>query len=284
MTGARGEVGVAGVDAVAVVEDDGEAPAVVVAGEDHAAGGGGGDRGAGGGGEVQAGVEAGCRAGRSGRRPARRSGVRRAGARTGGRGERGERRRAGDAVGGQAGEGLQAARPRRRCGRRSRRRPCRSGKPWVSSANCSAATSQPRWPARSGRLPTGWRPSAPSARRVCGPTMPSATRPARAWMRRTPAAVPGPASPSTAPGVDARARAARPAARRRAGWRRSGRGGEQARRDRRRRHPVRTRQHFAESVLALTLESCRRPRARRGGVRCCGAAGRSRACRGAART
>ena len=40
---ARLKVGVAGVEAVAVVEDDREAPAVVVAGEDHAAGGGGGD-------------------------------------------------------------------------------------------------------------------------------------------------------------------------------------------------------------------------------------------------
>src|SRR3954452_11265795 len=54
------EVGVAGAQAVAVVEHDGEAPAVVVAGEGDEAVGGRGDRGAGGGGEVQPRVEAGA--------------------------------------------------------------------------------------------------------------------------------------------------------------------------------------------------------------------------------
>ncbi len=73
------------------------------------------------------------------------------------------------------------------------------GKPRVSSANCSAATSQPRCPWRSGRLPIGCRPWRPSALRVRGPTMPSTASPARAWMRRTPAVVAGPAIPSTAP-------------------------------------------------------------------------------------
>src|SRR3954447_8684063 len=54
------EVGVGGAQAVAVVEHDGEAPAVVVAGERDAPVGGRGDRGAGGSGEVHPRVKAGA--------------------------------------------------------------------------------------------------------------------------------------------------------------------------------------------------------------------------------
>ena len=74
------------------------------------------------------------------------------------------------------------------------------GKPCQASANCSAATSHPRMPTRSGRPPSGARfPYRPSALRVRGPGTPSAERPARCWNRRTARSVPGPRTPSTVP-------------------------------------------------------------------------------------
>ena len=137
-------MGVAGAQAVAVVEGDVEAPAVVVAGERDAAGGGRGDGVPAGGREVEAGVEA--RAARAVAVPDRR------GDRPPQRGRGDRRARSAASVAGPATPS--AGSPAKACTRRtaaSVRAPkppstVPHGKPWVSSANCSAATSQPRWP------------------------------------------------------------------------------------------------------------------------------------------
>ena len=214
-----------------------------------------------GGGEVQAGVEA--VAARAVAVADRR--VDRAAQRGGGHwrpGERGERRRAGDAVGGEAGEGLQAADARSSSARRSRRRPCPTG-----SRGSRARTAAPRRPSRARRRSAGGcRPgggrASPGRGASAGRRCRRRTRPARAWMRRTPLAVPGPASPSTAPVIDGvGTQRDLQGGDTRAGGE-CGRGSEKARRDRRRRHPGPERQHFAQGVLALTIESC--PRARFG--------------------
>src|SRR4051812_16573415 len=73
------------------------------------------------------------------------------------------------------------------------------GAPRRVSMNWSTATSQPTIPIRRTRLPYKGRPRRPSARRVEGPGIPSATRPFRCWKCRTAAAVIGPAIPSIAP-------------------------------------------------------------------------------------
>ena len=114
-------------------------------------------------------------------------------------GEGGERRRPGDAVGGQSGERLRAADGGLGAGAEAAVEvPAREAaglERELQRGDVPAAVAL----ARSGRLPTGWRPWRPSARRVRGPTIPSTASPARAWIRRTPAVVAGPGDPSTAP-------------------------------------------------------------------------------------
>ena len=111
----------------------------------------------------------------------------------------GERGGAGDAVGGEPGPRLEA--PQRGVGV-APRPPSNvpDGKPWrgeqeLQRRDVPAAGVR----ASSGRLPSRGRPRRPSARRVRGPTMPSAGRPRRRWRRWTAATVAGPATPSTAP-------------------------------------------------------------------------------------
>ena len=141
------------------------------------------------------------------------------------------------------------------CARRSRRRPARPGSP-AASANCSAATSHPRVPDRSGRLPIGM----------------AAERPERAARARPDDAVggqararleapdgrggAGPGEPVDGARVDAVVRAARPATPPPAGWRRTRTRDEQHAATARE-QPGPERQHSARSVRALTIESCR---------------------------
>ena len=149
--------------------------------------------------EVEAGVEAWCRAGRSRRRPDRRPGAgsAAASAAAGGAARRASRRPRRRRPRGLPTPGSGAA--RRRCGRRGRRRPCRRGsRGWRagtaarprpsrgragSAAGCRAAA------ARGGRARAA---SAGRRRRRPG------GRAAR-WSLRTAAGVAGPATPSTLP-------------------------------------------------------------------------------------
>ena len=76
------------------------------------------------------------------------------------------------------------------------------GKPRCASRNWSEATSQPRIPLASERVPRPGRPSLPSTFRVCGPTTPSTVIFARVWILRIASAVAGPAQPVDAALVD----------------------------------------------------------------------------------
>ena len=179
--------------------DDEVAVAVVAADRLHAAAARRHDRRAGRGREVQAGVEhAPARAEAVAERDAERREEAQDRARRRAP-ERGERGRAGDAVGAEPGPGLEA--PQRGSGARAEAAVDRAGREAVAGEQELQGGDVPAARARvlSGREPSRGRPRRPSARRVRGPAMPSTTSPRRACSVRTAARVPGPATPSTLP-------------------------------------------------------------------------------------
>ncbi len=88
-------------------------------------------------------------------------------------------------------------------GRRGRCEPPVEGtspSPCRRSRNSRTATSQPIAPTASSRLPRSGRPRRPSARRVTGPSRPSAWIPFARWNARSALFVRGPRTPSMGPG------------------------------------------------------------------------------------